>query len=197
MVRFIILRPSTPFWKSNDKIFGGVTNFQNRFNNEIIKRVNINKAPFSPRDLNFILQKSGLLISTKKYFCPDFCKMKSPKFCIFYFKSWGVPHFCISFLQNSGQKYFFVEIKSPHFCKMKFKSRGEKGALFMLTRFKIKAIFIYPFDFILTDQNTVIIHVFVIWLHLLLPPLERILVSNASVCYLPFSFVNPTFLSVV
>ena len=33
-------------------------------------------------------------------------------------------------LCDKGQEYFFVEIKSPKFCKMKYKSRGEKGALF-------------------------------------------------------------------
>ena len=56
-----------------------------------VKRVNKNKAPFSPRDLYFILQNLGLLISRKKYSCPKFCKMKSPKFCIFFFKSWAAP----------------------------------------------------------------------------------------------------------
>ena len=44
------------------------------------------------------------------------------------------------FTKVGAEIFFFLEIKSPHFCKMKNKSRGEKGALFLLTRFIIFGI---------------------------------------------------------
>ena len=32
-------------------------------------------------------------------------------------------------LQKSGQNYFFVEFKSPHFCKMKIQKSGRESRL--------------------------------------------------------------------
>ena len=61
--------------------------------------------------------------------CPEFCKILLQK--------WGLPQDLkkkiqmsgLFILQKSGQNYFFVEFKSPHFCKMKIQKSGRESRL--------------------------------------------------------------------
>ena len=69
-----------------------------------LKRVNRNKASFSPR-LLYLKSPEFCKNEIQKWghLAPKNVKSKSPDFCIFFFKSWGSPHFCKNILQNSGQ----------------------------------------------------------------------------------------------
>ena len=61
--------------------------------------------------------------------CPEFCKI--------FLQKWGLPQDLkkkiqksgLFILQKSGQNYFFVEFKSPHFCKMKIQKSGRESRL--------------------------------------------------------------------
>ena len=68
----------------------------------VIKRVNINKAPFSPRDLN--LKTPSFVKRNTKVGAPlpEKCKFKKPQVLYFQFQILGQPQLLYFALQNLG-----------------------------------------------------------------------------------------------
>ena len=99
------------FFCQDMKIFREKMNTEYKSHNiceySLIKRVNRNKAAFSPR-LLYLKSPEFCKNEIQKWghLAPKNVKSKSPDFCIFFFKSWGSPHFCKKYFTKLGANQY-------------------------------------------------------------------------------------------